>query len=245
MADVLCVYREVELLKQFGSTLERESAPLAIISYDEKPGIQSIGTTTLDLPPEPLRHGYLTRDHKYARHGTLSLLAGIDLVTGAVHASVGEGHRSREFIGFCKSSTLRILVSGNQADPRQSFSAHLQGDQGLTHRAARGTFHLRVLEALLMAQSRRGFFLQARTIGASIYPRRVHLSDGHVAFAWRSPPLQHEHDPQPRSFAPVVRQRDNATLSTRPTSDAALDVVAQDWIDLVLPTSVVEDAVMA
>ena len=53
MAEVLCVYREVELLKQSGSAHERESVPLAIISYDEKPGIQAIGTTAPDLPPEP------------------------------------------------------------------------------------------------------------------------------------------------------------------------------------------------
>ena len=40
------------------------------------------------------------RDHEYVRHGTLSLLAGIDLLTGAAHASVEERHRSREFVAF-------------------------------------------------------------------------------------------------------------------------------------------------
>jgi hypothetical protein len=34
----------------------------------------------------------------YIRHGTLSLLAGIDLLTGKVHALVKDRHRSREFI---------------------------------------------------------------------------------------------------------------------------------------------------
>ncbi len=38
--------------------------------------------------------------HEYKRHGTLSLLAGIDLLTGRVHARVQDRHRSREFIGF-------------------------------------------------------------------------------------------------------------------------------------------------
>lgn len=111
MAEVLCVYREGELLKQSASAHERESAeiaPLATISYDEKPGIQAIGTTAPDLPPEPLRHGCLACDHEYVRHGTLSLLAGIDLVTGAVHASVEEGHHSREFIGILQKLDLRI-----------------------------------------------------------------------------------------------------------------------------------------
>ena len=49
MAEVLCVYREVAILK------ESESAPadVAIISYDEKPGIQAIGNTAPDPPPQP------------------------------------------------------------------------------------------------------------------------------------------------------------------------------------------------
>ena len=35
---------------------------------------------------------------KKVAHGTISLLAGIDLVTGKVHALVKDRHRSREFI---------------------------------------------------------------------------------------------------------------------------------------------------
>src|SRR5437016_6087145 len=42
------------------------------------------------------------RDHEYKRHGTLTLMAGIDLLTGQVHALVKERHRSREFIEFLK-----------------------------------------------------------------------------------------------------------------------------------------------
>ena len=53
-----------------------------------------------DLPPEPGAHATLAREHEYKRHGTVSLLAGIDLVTGKVHALVKDRHRSREFIEF-------------------------------------------------------------------------------------------------------------------------------------------------
>jgi transposase len=42
------------------------------------------------------------RDHEYKRCGTLTLMAGIDLLTGHVHALVKERHRSREFIEFLK-----------------------------------------------------------------------------------------------------------------------------------------------
>ena len=98
MAEVLCVYREVAVLRKS----EAVPSDVAIISYDEKPSIQAISSTSPDLPPQPGSHPGWARDHEYKRHGTLSLLAGIDLLTGKVHACVEDRHRSREFIGFLK-----------------------------------------------------------------------------------------------------------------------------------------------
>jgi transposase len=104
MAEVLCVYREVKLLKETAATSKKKKPndAVAIVSYDEKPGIQAIATTAPDLPPEPGAHATFARDHEYKRHGTVSLLAGIDLITGKVHALVKDRHRSREFIEFLK-----------------------------------------------------------------------------------------------------------------------------------------------
>jgi hypothetical protein len=34
------------------------------------------------------------RDHEYKRHGTLTLMAGIDLLTGQVHALVKDRHQT-------------------------------------------------------------------------------------------------------------------------------------------------------
>src|SRR5205807_8397181 len=67
MAEVLCVYREVELLKQSATARARETPAVAIISYDEEPGVQAIETTAPDLPPEPLHHNCVARDHEYVR----------------------------------------------------------------------------------------------------------------------------------------------------------------------------------
>jgi transposase len=47
-------------------------------------------------------HATSARDQEYKRHGAVTLLAGIDLVTGKVHALVEDRHRSREFIAFLK-----------------------------------------------------------------------------------------------------------------------------------------------
>ena len=103
MAEVLVVYREVKLIKEAAAAAKQApSDAVAIISYDEKPGIQAIATTAPDLPPVPGVHATFARDYEYKRHGTVSLLAGIDLLTGQVHALVKDRHRSREFIEFLK-----------------------------------------------------------------------------------------------------------------------------------------------
>src|SRR6266436_5454724 len=88
--------------KQTAAAKQEPSDAVAILSYDEKPGIQAIANTAPDLPPEPGVHATFARDHEYKRHGTVSLLAGIDLLTGQVHALVRDRHRSREFIEFLK-----------------------------------------------------------------------------------------------------------------------------------------------
>ena len=81
---------------------------VAIVSYDEKPGIQAIATTAPDLPPKPGVHATFARDYEYKRHGTLSLLAGIDLLTGKVHALVRDRHRSRSSSNSSSVSTPLI-----------------------------------------------------------------------------------------------------------------------------------------
>jgi len=62
MAEVLCVYREVAVLRESQS----KTSNVAIISYDEKPGIQAIANTAPDLPPKPGEHESFARDHAIA-----------------------------------------------------------------------------------------------------------------------------------------------------------------------------------
>jgi transposase len=123
MAEVLCVYREVQVLKKAAVKSKKPDKSVAIVSYDEKPGIQAIATTAPDLPPKPGVHATFARDHEYKRHGTLSLLAGIDLLTGKVHALVRDRHRSREFIEFLKlldaaypaSTAIKLILDNHSA----------------------------------------------------------------------------------------------------------------------------------
>ena len=136
MAEVLCVYREVAVLRAAHAESggqAHEGGNVAIISYDEKPGIQAIGNTAPDLPPKPGIHPAFARDHEYKRHGTLSLLAGIDLLTGQVHARVEERHRSREFIGFLKlldttypvNTAIKLILDNHSAPISKETNAWL------------------------------------------------------------------------------------------------------------------------
>ncbi len=97
---VLHTYKKVELLKKLKN--EGNDFDMAIVSYDEKPGIQAIGSKYPDLMPVEGEYPTVSRDYEYIRFGTLSLLAGIDLLTGIIHYQVHEKHRSIEFIEFLK-----------------------------------------------------------------------------------------------------------------------------------------------
>src|SRR5882724_6063329 len=69
MAEVLCVYREVQVLKKAAAKPRKPSKSVAVVSYDEKPGIQAIATTAPDLPPVPGVYPAFARDFEYRRHG--------------------------------------------------------------------------------------------------------------------------------------------------------------------------------
>lgn len=130
MAQVLYVYKEVEIMQE----AETQDSPMvAVLSYDEKPGIQAIENTVPDLPPVPGVQTCLSRDHEYIRHGTLSLMAGIDLLNGHVHALVADRHRSREFISFLKKVDeaysprikIRIVLDNHSAHISQETKSYL------------------------------------------------------------------------------------------------------------------------
>jgi transposase len=136
-AQVLCVCREVEILKEAAAATAPGEAG-AIVSYDEKPGVQAISATAPDLPPKPGVHQAFGRDHEYKRHGTLSLLAGIDLVTGKVHALVKDRHRSCEFIEFLElldaaypgSTAIKIILDNHSAHTSKETKAWLANQPG-------------------------------------------------------------------------------------------------------------------
>ena len=123
MAEVLHVYKEVEIVNAELLEGTLKEPPVVTISYDEKPGIQALATTTTDLPPVPNRFPSHLRDSEYKRLGTVSLLAGLDLHSGRVTEIVSEHHASVDFIALLSKldesyppqARIRLLLDNHSA----------------------------------------------------------------------------------------------------------------------------------
>jgi transposase len=96
-----------------------------VLCVDEKSQIQALDRTQ---PLLPMRPGQVERrTHDYARHGTTSLFAALDVRTGKVIGELHRRHRSTEFRKF--------LDSIEQAVPPE-FDVHLILDNYGTHKTA-------------------------------------------------------------------------------------------------------------
>src|ERR1035438_462275 len=104
------------------------SATLPSPFSPEKPCLTVHLTGSLLLHPvvsfySGLDNAAIGRDHEYIRHGTLSLLAGIDLLSGEVLGLVRTRHRSTEFIEFLEladahyppGARIRIVLDNHSA----------------------------------------------------------------------------------------------------------------------------------
>ena len=133
--NILVLYKQISMrFDEAGDLIpyEEDEPEPHTISYDEKPGIQAIAPTTPDLPPR-VGNGATSRDYEYVRHGTLSLLAGIDLVTGEAIPLVRETHKSSDFIAFLKildekypqGDKIRLVLDNHSAHTSKETKAYL------------------------------------------------------------------------------------------------------------------------
>jgi transposase len=71
-----------------------------VFCFDEKSQIQALDRTQPGLPLKPGRAGTMTHDYK--RHGTTTLFAALDVVTGSVLHECMPRHRHQEFLRFLR-----------------------------------------------------------------------------------------------------------------------------------------------
>ena len=94
-----------------------------VLCVDEKSQIQALDRTQPGLPMKPGRRGTMTHDYK--RHGTTTLFAALNVLTGEVIGQCHGRHRHQEFLKF-----LRRL---DRAFPRD-LTLHVILDNYATHK---------------------------------------------------------------------------------------------------------------
>lgn len=136
MHDVLVIYKQVSMqFDEKGNLKPFEGLPVHTLSYDEKPGIQAIGSTSEDRPPVPgtEKNSTYQRDYEYIRFGTLSLLAGIDLLTGEAVPYISGTHKSSDFVCFLKKldqkypkdDKIRLILDNHSAHTSKETQGYL------------------------------------------------------------------------------------------------------------------------
>lgn len=94
-----------------------------VLCMDEKSSIQALDRTQASLPMVPGRAGTMTHDYK--RHGTTTLFAALDVLTGKVIGQCLPRHRHEEFLRFLKTIDREV--------PR-GLQIHLILDNYATHK---------------------------------------------------------------------------------------------------------------
>lgn len=134
MHNVLLVYKQVQM--QFdengGIIIPEDGHMTHTVSYDEKPGIQATANKYPDHNPTE-ENGFVRRDYEYVRMGTISLLAGIDLLTGEAVPLVSDTHKSSDFVSFLKildakyreGDTIRLILDNHSAHTSKETRLYL------------------------------------------------------------------------------------------------------------------------
>ena len=94
-----------------------------VLCLDEKSSVQALDRTQASLPIKKGRAGTMTHDYK--RHGTTTLFAALDVLTGAVIGQCLPRHRHQEFLKF-----LRLV----DKETPKGLQIHMILDNYATHK---------------------------------------------------------------------------------------------------------------
>ena len=199
MHNVLLVYKQLEMqFDESGKLIISEDTPIHVLSYDEKPGIQAIATTSDDLMPDE-KHPTINRDYEYKRLGTLSLLAAIDLQTGEAIPLVRDKHSSTEYIEFLKllddkypkGDKLRIVLDNlkvHTSEATRKYLATVPGRFEFVFTPKHGSW-LNMVESFFSKMTRqmlRGIRVKSKEeLTNRIYRYFVEINEEPIVFHWK------------------------------------------------------------
>ena len=199
MHNVLLVYKQLEMqFDESGKLIISEDAPIHVLSYDEKPGIQAIATTSEDLMPDE-KHPTINRDYEYKRLGTLSLLAAIDLQTGEAIPLVRDKHSSTEYIEFLKllddkypkGDKLRIVLDNlkvHTSEATRKYLATVPGRFEFVFTPKHGSW-LNMVEGFFSKMTRqmlRGIRVKSKEeLTNRIYRYFAEINEEPIVFHWK------------------------------------------------------------
>jgi len=202
MAQVLSVYKDVQLINMSESEQENQEAPArkqTTVSYDEKPGIQAIKNIAAQLLPVPGKHKTVGRDYEYKRLGTLSLLAGIDLHDGTIIPLVENRHRSVEFIKYLQKLIghypadwkIRVILdnhSSHRSKETMKFLESVPGKFEFVFTPTHGSW-LNMIE-MFFSKISRSFLRQIRVDSKDELKQRIYqgirqINQEPVVFKWK------------------------------------------------------------
>lgn len=199
MHNVLLVYKQLEMqFDESGKLIISEDTPIHVLSYDEKPGIQAIATTSDDLMPNE-KHPTINRDYEYKRLGTLSLLAAIDLQTGEAIPLVRDKHSSTEYIEFLKllddkypkGDKIRIVLDNlkvHTSEATRKYLATVPGRFEFVFTPKHGSW-LNMVESFFSKMTRqmlRGIRVKSKEeLTNRIYRYFVEINEEPIVFHWK------------------------------------------------------------
>lgn len=199
MHNVLLVYKQLEMqFDESGKLIISEDTPIHVLSYDEKPGIQAIATTSDDLMPGE-KHSTINRDYEYKRLGTLSLLAAIDLQTGEAIPLVRDKHSSMEYIEFLKllddkypkGDKLRIVLDNlkvHTSEATRKYLATVPGRFEVVFTPKHGSW-LNMVEGFFSKMTRqmlRGIRVKSKEeLTNRIYRYFAEINEEPIVFHWK------------------------------------------------------------
>ena len=108
---------------QEAAGLAGSAGPVRVLSIDEMTGIQALERIA---PPLPVKPGRVERrEFEYRRHGTQTLIAAFDVVTGTLEGSVGETRTEADYAAFLDQLLSRIPMGDRTEVVCDNLNTHL------------------------------------------------------------------------------------------------------------------------